>query len=152
MMRTGKEIEEDRKMSEGQGEASAEIKMGPPIASRGSFQQGGGSSSASGMDTSEPNQHLRMEASAGPRTIRDLDGYERATKDRIEQSKRNREQQGQDREHQGADEKRVRVERDEGESRGVVTEDMELDKMSDDYWEETKQDHRYNRVPFLIIK
>ena len=48
--------------------------------------------------------------------------------------------------------KRVRVERDEGESRGVVTEDMELDKMSDDHWEETKQDHRYNRVPFLMIK
>ena len=29
---------------------------------------------------------------------------------------------------------------------------MELDKVSDDQWEHVKQDHRHNRVPFLIIK
>jgi hypothetical protein len=29
---------------------------------------------------------------------------------------------------------------------------MELDKVSDDQWEHVKQDHKHNRVPFLIIR
>ena len=46
----------------------------------------------------------------------------------------------------------MKVMRTEGESQGIITKTMEVDWMSDEQFEEKKDELRESRIPFVIIR
>ena len=137
MIRKRSEKGEEQEAVNPQVQAESRV-PGEPM---GNYSEGGAQSSSCDMDTQDPDVHLRVETAKGSSKIRGLDSYERCAKLKMEENKRHREERAQTQGGGEREEKRVRVERNEGESRGVVTSDMDIDRVAATEWEGVKEEY-----------
>ena len=131
------------------------------------FQEGGSSGSGEKHQEEESGNKRRREESKGSnepitqsethpdevmkepndnKRVRDLDEFEKIARRKMEEKKEKREREEAEREE------KMKVMRTEGESQGIITKTMEVDWMSDEQFEEKKDELRESRIPFVIIR